>query len=146
MLFRSLYYHSLLSLQNHFDRYDMMVFDVKAVPIHAGSMRFYVCHKNSKHGESVSEGVKALRAEELVNGFDKAQTFSQFADEIASHKKQLLDLLKSIKEKGQTVVGYGASGRANTMIQYCNIDTSLMNYMIDDAPAKSGYYTPGSHF
>ena len=44
-----------------------------------------------------------------------------------------------------TIVGYGASGRANTLIQYCNIDTNLLDYIIDDSPMKQGYYTPKSH-
>ena len=140
-----LYYHSLISLQNHFQRYDMMVFDIKPIPIHAGSMRFYVCKKESCHAtESVA--LKKLRQEELENGFHKAETFSRFAEDIANLREKLINLLKDIKQKGQTVVGYGASGRANTMIQYCDINHDLMEYMIDDAPAKSGYYTPGSHF
>ena len=141
-----IYYHSLLSLINHFNRYDMMVFDVKSVPTHAGSMRYYVCKKTSKYSEYKSKQLISLKQEELENGFDKAITYSRFAADIAERKKKLVDLLEKIKSEGKTVVGYGASGRANTMIQYCGIDISLMEYMIDDAPAKSGYYTPGSHF
>ena len=53
--------------------------------------------------------------------------------------------MKKIKSEGGTVAGYGASGRANTMIQYCNISEELVSYMIDDAPAKTGFYTPASH-
>jgi len=140
-----LFYHSLLSLNNHFERYDMMIFDIKQVPIHAGSMRFYVCNNNGCYANE-SEQVKNLREEELANGYDKAITFSQFASNIAALKAKLNELLKSIKDKGQTVVGYGASGRANTLIQFCGIDQSLMEYIIDDAPAKTGFYTPGSHF
>ena len=49
------------------------------------------------------------------------------------------------RKKNKTIVGYGASGRANTLIQYCNIDNKLLDYIIDDAPMKHGYYTPGSH-
>ena len=54
-------------------------------------------------------------------------------------------LLKKLKSEGKTIAGYGASGRANTMIQYCEITEDLVSYMIDDAPAKTGFYTPGSH-
>ena len=141
-----LYYHSLLSLENHFKLYDMVIFDVKEIPIHAGSMRFYVCNKGSSHSQNESSHVKMLRKEELLNGFDKAETFSRFAADIAAKKKQLMTLLKSINDSGQTIAGYGASGRANTMIQYCGITNDLLDYIIDDAPAKSGFYTPGSHF
>lgn len=141
-----LYYHSLLSLMNHFDRYDMMVFDVKPVSIHAGSMRYYVCKKGSRHSTAVSAQVTALKEEELANKFHLAETYARFAADIADRREKLMDLLKQIKAKGQSVVGYGASGRANTMIQYCGISHEHMEYMIDDAPAKTGYYTPGSHF
>ena len=40
-----LYYYSLLSAMKHFENYEMMIFDIKPIPIHAGSMRFYVCKK-----------------------------------------------------------------------------------------------------
>jgi hypothetical protein len=141
-----LYYYSLLSAMKHFDRYDMMVFDIKPIPIHAGSMRFYVCKKGSRHGQSVSPAVLSLREEELANGFDKPETFRRFAADVAERKAELMSLLGKLKKDGKRVAGYGASGRANTMIQYCGIDHSLMEYVIDDAPAKQGYYTPGSHF
>ena len=141
-----LYYYSLLSLINHFNRYDMHIFDVKAVPTHAGSMRFYVCKKGSKNSYSESKEVTLLKKEELKKGFHKAETYYRFASDVLSRKNDLMDLLIKIKEKGQTIVGYGASGRANTMIQYCGIDHKLLDYIIDDAPAKKGFYTPGSHF
>lgn len=141
-----LYYYSLLSAMKHFERYGMIVFDVKPVPIHAGSMRFYVCKKGSKHGSSVSPEVTVLQNEELDKGFHLAETFVRFASDVAARKAALMALLNELKGKGHTIAGYGASGRANTIIQYCGINHSHLDYMIDDAPAKSGFYTPGSHF
>lgn len=141
-----LYYYSLLALINHFDRFDMVVFDVKPIPIHAGSMRYYVSKKGSRHAREVSSRVTTLRNEELSNGFDKAETFLHFAADIAARKTKLMSLLDALRTKGRRVAGYGASGRANTIIQYCGIDHHHIEYMIDDAPAKAGYHTPGSHF
>ncbi|MFC1536886.1 class I SAM-dependent methyltransferase [Pseudomonadota bacterium] len=141
-----LYYYSLLSAMKHFEMYGMIVFDVKPVPIHAGSMRFYVCKKGSNRGSSVSPEVTALQNEELARGFHLPDTFVRFATDVAERKAALMALLSQLKGEGYTIAGYGASGRANTMIQYCGIDHSHIDYMIDDAPAKSGYYTPGSHF
>jgi SAM-dependent methyltransferase len=141
-----LYYYSLLALTNHFDRYEMMVFDVKSIPIHAGSMRYYVCKKGSRHSSAVSPRVKALRDEELENGFHRAETYARFAADVADRKDMLMDLLTRLKTNGHTIAGYGASGRANTIIQYCGIDHRHLDYMIDDAPAKLGFHTPGSHF
>ena len=141
-----LYYYSLLSAMKHFDRYDMMVFDIKPVPIHAGSMRFYVCKKASEHAQFVSDAVTELRDQELARGFHLPETFARFAADVAERKTDLMALLNQLSADGKRVAGYGASGRANTMIQYCGIDHGDIEYMIDDAPAKAGFYTPGSHF
>ena len=140
-----LFYYSLLSAIEHFKRYDMVIFDVKLIPVHAGSLRFYVSKKHSSHALIVSDAVKLLAEEERIKGYDKFWSFQKFSNEVAATKKDLIFLLKKLKSEGLTVAGYGASGRANTIIQYCEITEDLVSYMIDDAPAKTGFFTPGSH-
>lgn len=140
-----LYYYSLISLEKHMARHGLVVFDVKAISIHGGSMRFYVCRKTSKHAKQVSAQVQRLRKEELEQGYDRVECFEQFAGEIARRKDLLMALLEEAREKGLRVAGYGASGRANTIIQYCGISGRHVEFMVDDASAKWGYYTPGSH-
>ena len=141
-----LYYYSLVSAIKHFERYDMVVFDIKPVPIHAGSMRFYVCKKGSVYSNSVSQRVKDLEAEELLKGYDRYETFKLFYDKVCLHRAKLMKLLNDLKQSGSKIVGYGASGRANTMIQFCGINHDHLDYMVDDSPAKLNCYTPGSHF
>jgi SAM-dependent methyltransferase len=141
-----LYYYSLLSVINHLARYDMMVFDVEPISIHAGSMRFYACKKGSKRAGSISPAVKALEAEERSRGFDRYETYLAFSNTVAAHRDRLVSLLAELRREGHRIAGYGASGRANTMIQYCGINHYHLDYMIDDAPAKAGFFTPKSHF
>jgi len=140
-----LYYYSLLSAISHFARYGMVVFDVEPVPIHAGSLRFYVCKSGSKHEAMISTRVSQLEKEELERGFNNLEAFRQFSERVAAHKAELLALLCRLREEGATIAGYGASGRANTIIQYCGLDHYHLDFMIDDAPAKQGVFTPGSH-
>ena len=141
-----LYYYSLIALINHFKRFDMVVFDVKPIPIHAGSMRYHVCHAKSRHAKQISSRVSSLLEQERKAGYDKVETYVGFAQTINQRRDELMSLLSSLRRQGKRVVGYGASGRANTIIQYCGITHDHMEYMIDDAPAKWGYSTPGSHF
>ncbi|MCC7528096.1 MAG: class I SAM-dependent methyltransferase [Candidatus Melainabacteria bacterium] len=141
-----LYYHSLIALQNHFSRYDMTVFDVKPIPIHGGSMRYYVAKNTSKYAKSISARVDLLKRDELTKGYNKIETYSNFGLDVALRKEKLMDLLARLKKKGRSIAGYGASGRANTIIQYSGITSDYIDFMIDDAPAKEGYCTPGSHF
>jgi methylation protein EvaC len=140
-----LYYYSLIALDNHFARHDMTIFDLKPIPIHGGSMRYYVCKKDSQHARNVSVRVHNLRNEERALGYDRPETYRRFAADCADRRSKLMDLLNRLRSKGRTIAGYGASGRANTIIQYCGIGQEHLEYMIDDAPAKHGYCTPGSH-
>lgn len=145
MYHEHIYYYSLIALQNHLARHDMVIFDIKPVPIHGGSIRYYAAKKGSRHAQNISPRVEALRAQELKLGYDTPVMYAQFASRVAEKKKKLMTLLNALKKKGRRVVGYGASGRANTIIQYCGITDKHLDYMIDDAPAKQGMYTPGSH-
>jgi hypothetical protein len=86
-----------------------------------------------------------LRKEELGIGYHRAETYARFAHDVSQRKDKLMDVIDRLRRKGRRVAGYGASGRANTMIQYCGITREHVEYMIDDAPAKVGYCTPGSH-
>ena len=145
MYHEHIYYYSLIALQNHLARHDMVIFDIKPIPIHGGSIRYYAAKKGSRHAQSISPRVEALRAQELALGYDTPAVYAQFASRVSEKKQKLMTLLNALKKKGRTVVGYGASGRANTIIQYCGITGEHLDCMIDDAPAKQGMYTPGSH-
>lgn len=141
-----LYYYSLLALENHLRRHGLVVFDLKRIPIHGGSIRYYACKSASRWAKAPTNRVLLLRQDEAAQGLDRVETFQHFASEIARRKDTLMGFLERLRSAGKRVAGYGASGRANTIIQYCGIGRGHMEYMIDDAPAKWGYYTPGSHF
>jgi hypothetical protein len=140
-----LYYYSLISLENHLARHGLAVFDLKAIGIHGGSMRFYICRNTSYRAQAVTANVTRVRKEELNGGYDRVECFQRFASDIALRKHLLMGILEGARRKGMRVAGYGASGRANTIIQYCGITRDHVEYMIDDASAKWGYSTPGSH-
>ena len=108
-------------------------------------MRYYVRHADKSEDKKTSLKLINLEKNEYEKGYDKKSTFLNYAKEVDSTRSNLMFLLQNLKAKSKKVVGYGASGRANTLIQYCGIDKYLLDYIIDDAPMKQGYYTPGSH-
>jgi hypothetical protein len=73
-------------------------------------------------------------------GLDKIDRFMKFSDSVKQHRVSMRKFMGQIDKK--RVAGYGACGRTNTMIQYCNLK---LDYIVDDAKAKQGFYTPGSH-
>jgi len=59
-----------------------------------------------------------------------------------------LNLLKELVEArfgGGKIVAIGAAAKGNTFLNYCGIDTTLIDFATDASPLKIGKYTPGSH-
>jgi len=144
-----LVYHEHLSylaikpLNFFFKKHGMRIFDVIKTSSHGGSIRVFV-KKNSGKNKILSSAKKFIN-EETLKGLGKEKTFLDFADKIEGNKKELLNLLKSIKNQGKTIVGYGAPAKGNTLLNYFGIDTKILDYIIDDSPLKQGLFTPGTH-
>lgn len=138
------YYYSLLYLMNFFKKYNMEIFDIKFAKLHGGSIMYYV--QNRKSGiNTVSKKVLKLVKKEKTQGLDNAETFYDLSKKIKKQKKMLINLLTDFKNKKKKVAGYGASGRATVIMNYCGIDKNYLDYMVDDSPAKQYIYTPGTH-
>ena len=136
------YYFSALSLGALFKRHGMELFDVKLIGNHAGSARYYACRKGERE-ETLRVGDQVAR--ENWQGLFTAERMRRFADDAAAHRDRLRELVLGAVEEGKTVAGYGACGRTNTMLQFCGLDHRHISFIVDDAPAKRGFYTPGSH-
>ncbi len=139
-----IYYYSVIFLVEYFERFALRLFKVEEINIHAGSIRVYVCHKDSKHLND-EQSISSVIKREQASGLDSAEKLSSFAHKVNSFKTDLLKTLEDLKGKEKTIIGYGASGRANTILQFCSLDSSILEVIVDDAPAKQGFYTPGSH-
>jgi hypothetical protein len=60
-------------------------------------------------------------------------------------KRKLLEFLITAKQAGKTIVGYGAPGKGNTLLNYCGIRTDFLDYTVDRNPYKQGRFLPGTH-
>lgn len=131
-----LFYYSLAALENLLARHGLMVYDLQRLATHAGSMRYFACRKGDR---PQSDQVRYQREREMWQGLYSAARFKAFAAKAAEHRTAMRELVG----KYTTVAGYGACGRTNTMLQWCGLDS--LAYIVDDAPAKQGFYTPGTH-
>lgn len=57
----------------------------------------------------------------------------------------MLKILSELKADGRRIVGYGASARGNTLLNYYGIGTETLDYIVDRNPLKQGLYSPGMH-
>lgn len=138
-------YYSLKTLEIFLKKYGMEIFDIKFTPgVRSGAVRFYA-RNTGKRKESISDDVKEMMRNEQVRGYGKAETFLGYANKVNKTRDQLMELLHRLKKEQKTVIGYGASGRGTTIMNYCGIDGRFLDYVVDDAPAKHGFFTPGTH-
>jgi len=137
------YYFSLLTVQALLERHGLRVFDVEELPTHGGSLRIFGCRAGSTAHED-SPRVAALQEQEHEYGLDSIERYQDFQEEVLQAKRSVLRFLIDAKEEGKQVVGYGAPGKGNTLLNYCGIRTDFLDYLVDLNPVKQGLMAPGS--
>ncbi len=135
-------YFSALATQQLFARHGLQLFDVEELPTHGGSLRVYARHAG---GGRPSAAVEALIARERAAGLEDMSGYTRFRQQVEQTKRRILRGLGELKDQGKTIVGYGAPGKGNTLLNYCGIRTDFLDYTVDRNPYKHGKFTPGTH-
>lgn len=136
-------YFSVNSLMRLCESAGLVIVRMDHVPIHGGSLRMHAGHKEVHQNHSAQ--VLDWAAEEKSKGFTSFGRYEQLAKSVERSRESLLDLLTELKAEGKTVAGYGAAAKGNTLLNYCQITTDLLPYVVDKNPMKLGMYTPGMH-
>lgn len=137
-------YHSFIAIEKIFAAHGMTLFDVEEVPTHGGSLRIYACHQDDTT-KPVSDRAIELKQREMQDGFNALERYTRFDEQVQETKRKLLDFLIKAKREGKTIVGYGAPGKGNTLLNYCGIRTDFLDYTVDRNPYKQGMFLPGTH-
>lgn len=116
---------------------------VLATSAQGGSIR--VTARHLAHAETIGNDVGTYLIAEKINGVREARTYSGFQDRVDSLRTELREVLRLIKAKGRTIAGYGASAKSSTLLNYCGIDGTILDYVLDTTPHKIGRFTPGTH-
>jgi SAM-dependent methyltransferase len=137
-------YFSFLSAQTLFAAQGLTLFDVEELPTHGGSLRIYARHA-ADASKPVTERAQELRRREVDAGFLRLETYAGFGEQVKETKRKLLEFLISARRAGKKVVGYGAPGKGNTLLNYCGIRTDFLDFTVDRSPYKQGKFLPGTH-
>jgi SAM-dependent methyltransferase len=137
-------YFSLMTAEKIFAAHGLVLFDVEEIPTHGGSLRIYVRH--AKDGaKPVRAAVTKLLERELAFGLNRMATYDLFSEQVKASKRALLELLIQLRREEKQIVGYGAPGKGNTLLNYCGIRTDFLDYTVDRNPYKQGRFLPGTH-
>lgn len=135
-------YLSLLAVEKIFAVHGLTIFDVDELKIHGGSIRIYAQHASASPG--LTSSMLKVRADEAAAGFDNMAAYSDFGERVKLTKNRILSKLIELKSQGKTIVGYGAPGKGNTLLNYCGIRTDYLDYTVDRNVYKQGKLLPGS--
>lgn len=136
-------YLSLLTAQRALATAGLMVVDVDELATHGGSLRVYA-RPEASAGEPAT-AVKTVLELEGAAGLHTLAGHRGFADAVGAIKNDLLGFLLAARASGCTVVGYGAPGKGNTLLNHCGIRSDLLAWTVDRNPYKQGRFLPGTH-
>jgi SAM-dependent methyltransferase len=136
-------YLSLLTASRALAGGGLTVVDVDELSTHGGSLRVHARPADAA-GEP-SPNVKAVLAAEEAAGLHTLSGHAGFAAAVFGIKRDLVTFLLAARAEGRTVVGYGAPGKGNTLLNHCGIRSDLVAYTVDRSPHKQGRFLPGTH-
>ncbi len=136
-------YFSFLTVSRIFGAHGLRLFKVEELPTHGGSLRIFAAHTDGERPEDHS--VREMRSREKDAGYETLEVYQGFQDKVQAQKRDLLSFLIEARRQGKRVVGYGAPGKGNTLLNYCGIREDLLEFTVDRNPHKLGKYTPGTH-
>jgi len=143
------YYYSLSSIYDLLGDYGLQIMDCQLNDVNGGSFRLYVMKdkaNTSLFGTQPYRDVCNFRIKSLFyleNNSDISDVFvwNTFKDDIDILKEQVVFFIKSVTAKGKVVMGYGASTKGNTLLQYFGLEDGLITAIADRNPQKWGLKT-----
>jgi len=133
---------SLNSVKKIFNLFDLDLIDVIPQITHGGSMRYIVGRKRKhKINNRVQKGLDLEKTQKL----DDLESCMKFKKDCEDSKTNISTALHKLKKDGKTICGYAATSKSTTILNYCNIDKNIINFICDTTPDKIGKFSPGMH-
>ncbi len=133
---------SVSSIKKIFSLFGFDLIDVYPQTTHGGSMRYVIGRKNH---HLIKKKVNKYLKYEKKNNIDNIEGCINFKKECEISKKKLIKKVNGIKKKGKNIVGYAATSKSTTILNYCKIGNDIIDYICDTTPEKIGKFTPGTH-
>lgn len=130
------------SVRNAFRPHGLELVDVLPQATHGGSMRYVLARKGTR---AAMPAVEKAIARERELGLERAETYDRFRSRCEGSREALVDLIRGLHADGRRVVGYGATSKSTTVLNYCGLGPQDIEFISDTTPVKQNKYTPGTH-
>ena len=138
-----IYVFSALALNKILEDFNLEIFDIENTKTHGGSNRYYIKKKNNPFYR-IAQNVKTEITKEMKFGLNKLSTYKKFEKKVKKSKTNLLKIFNNLKKKNLRIVGYGATAKSCTVLNYCGLGNKNIEYFFDTTSYKINKYLPGS--
>ena len=138
-----IYVFSAIALQNILKKNNLEIYDLENIKVHGGSNRYYIKKKENKKIKLSYRLMKNISMEKKF-GLHKFSCYRNFSKNVKNSKTKLIELFKKLKKKNHKIIGYGASAKAVTIINYCNLKENYFDFFYDTTKQKIGKFLPGT--
>jgi len=126
-----------------FAAHGLRLFDVQELPTHGGSLRIFACHDDAPLQQT--DAARELHEREDAAGLNDLKTYRDYGARVVADKRQILRFLIELKEAGNSIAGYGAPAKGNTLLNYCGAGRDFVDFTCDANPHKQRHVLPGTH-
>jgi len=135
-------YLSVKPMAEFCKKFGFEIFDIEEQSIHGGTLRYFISRKNKRNiTKNVSNFLEIEDKKEIYS----EKRLNDFANSVKNHRKALMELLNGLKKDGKKIVAISAPAKGNTLLNYCKIDSEMLDYVTERNPLKIGKFTPGMH-
>ncbi|MDA9733452.1 class I SAM-dependent methyltransferase [Candidatus Pelagibacter sp.] len=135
-------YYSIFSLNYLLKKHKLKIFDIEYLKTQGGSLRVYFQHDNGKFDQTLRCKDFIIREKKkLVNKYNFYKNYQNTLEKI---KKDFLEFLYQAKKNNKKVIGYGAAAKGNTLLNFSQVNSNLISFVVDNNKVKQNKYLPGS--
>lgn len=128
-------YISIVALEPVLSRHGLRIWRIEELPTHGGSVRIFACKQDARWLE-----------EDSVARVTASEVWAPDYDFESKARRVKWDLLAFLEEhRGERIVGYGAPAKATVLCNYAGLGADIIDYVVDDSPAKQGKFVPGTN-
>jgi NDP-4-keto-2,6-dideoxyhexose 3-C-methyltransferase len=145
-------YYTLHTLHRTLGQAGFRIVDAQLNDVNGGSIRL-LCQRDDAdpagYGTQPQRDVARMRldslyAHELGGGYNGIEIWQAFARRLEALRDQVVGFVRDARRRGETVWGYGASTKGNTLLQYFGLDSTLVTAIAERQEQKWGLRTVGT--
>ena len=135
-----LHYFTIKTISTAFAKFNLYPYDIFKSPISGGSLVISFSKKHIKK----TLNFKKLIKEENIKKYNSFKKWKDFGIKSKNHKNNLIKVIEECQNEKYEIIGYGASARSSTVINYAGFNHRTIKYIIDNNPLKIKKFSPGS--